>query len=85
MVEHILKCQCEDKPFTEEDITNYYDEKTEEYTEIFEWWVCSPWLIEKLKSIGECVIEHMQLWGRQTTGQALFLDNVFTKIANSLK
>lgn len=48
--------------------------------DIYEWWIVSPWLLAKLKAEGEPVIEHEQLWGRCTSGQAIALDSVISKI-----
>lgn len=51
--------------------------------EIYEWWLCSSWMIRRLKQQGEMILEtdFETWWGRQTTGQALVLDNVFAEIA----
>ncbi|MFW6224790.1 MAG: hypothetical protein ACOC4B_00815 [Bacteroidota bacterium] len=57
----------------------------EEPQEILEWWVCSPWLIDKLKEKGEPVIEHENLWGRTTSGQAILLDAVISEICEDLE
>lgn len=51
--------------------------------EIFEWWTVSNWLADKLYAKGECVIRNRfspSLWGRQTTGQAIFLDGIIGEI-----
>ena len=48
--------------------------------EIFEWWAVSDWLAAKLIEVGECVIEGNSIWGRSTTGQAILLDGVITRI-----
>jgi hypothetical protein len=53
--------------------------------EIYEWWICSDWLIEKLEAKGEPVIKHENLWGRTTTGQAILLDDVISEIAHDLE
>lgn len=57
----------------------------EEPQEVYEWWICSEWLIEKLREQGEPVIAHANLWGRCTTGQAILLDGVITKIQKETK
>jgi hypothetical protein len=49
--------------------------------EIYEWWVVSEYLKDKLKEKGEPVIDgYPNLWGRTCTGQAKLLDNVITEI-----
>lgn len=61
------------------------EEEQDEQKEVFEWWEVSSWFIRKLKDKGEVVIPHMNLWGRQTTGQAILLDNVISEIANDME
>jgi len=50
--------------------------------EIFEWWVCSDWLIEKLRALGKPVLsnDYGNWWGRTCTGQAIKLDSVIDRI-----
>jgi len=54
-----------------------------EYKEVFEWWEVSSWLLEKLKEQGEPILDNEfgEWWGRCTTGQAILLDYVISKIA----
>lgn len=54
-----------------------------QYKEVFEWWVVSSWLLEKLKAQGEPILENDfgEWWGRCTTGQAILLDYSISKIA----
>ena len=53
--------------------------------EIYEYWAVSSWLAEKLKERGEIVIDsYPDIWGRQTTGQAIKLDGVIRSIAQWL-
>src|SRR5271155_3974197 len=49
---------------------------------IFEWWLVSPWLGKKLLLEGDPVIDNGYgvWWGRTTTGQAISLDDVISKI-----
>ena len=60
------------------------DEWTE--PEIYEFWSVSDWLYNKLKEKGEIVFECLDfnVWGRQTTGQAIKLDDVIQKIAEEI-
>jgi len=63
---------------------NYKEDKeTGEYPEIYEWWSVSDWLADKLENRGEIVFEYLdfKVWGRQTTGQAIKLDNIIQEIA----
>lgn len=66
---------------------HYIDPETEEPVEIYEWWLVTPWLAEKLIAQGEVVFEfrHSWFWGRQCTGQSIQLDGILQKIALSLK
>lgn len=51
--------------------------------EIFEWWLVTRWLAERLKEHGEVVIDAFDChwWGRQSSGQAVYMDDVIQKIA----
>ena len=53
-----------------------------ELQEIYEYWIVSPWLGEKLKAKGEPVLERWGgwIWGRTCTGQAILLDDVISAI-----
>ena len=57
------------------------------FTEIFEYWIVSSWLGSKLKSKGEIVFDigWNTIWGRQTTGQAIYMDGVIEEIAGDLQ
>lgn len=65
-----------------DEIVNLYDEETEEYQEIYEYWIVSEWLAEKLENEGEAIIrsDYGTWWGRTCTGQAIMLDCVIEKI-----
>lgn len=54
--------------------------------EVFEYWVVTSWFAEKLKAQGELVTEFFNLfiWGRQTTGQAIYADAVIDDITREL-
>jgi len=54
--------------------------------EVFEYWIVTPWLGEKLKAQGELISEFfdMVIWGRQTTGQVIDADAVIDDIARQL-
>ena len=75
--------------FEYDEIVNLYIEQTpniedeqEEMQEVFEWWACNDWLIEKLKEQGEPILEtdYGSWWGRTCSGQAIKLDSVIEAI-----
>lgn len=79
---------------TDEEIKNCFDVSTEEeiqeirdngedMNEIYEHWLVSDWLINKLKEENEPILETdlETWWGRCATGQSIILDYVIQKIA----
>ena len=56
---------------------------TEEYDEVFEWWLVTPYIAELLKENGEVILADYDCywWGRTIAGQALWMDYVIQKIA----
>lgn len=55
----------------------------EEEIEVYEWWFVTDYLAEKLKERQEVIVEFFPgrpLWGRQTTGQAIYLDDTIMDI-----
>ena len=73
--------------FSWDDIENLYwkdpeTEESEEPQEIFEWWLVTDWLADKLAKHGEPVIrnDYGVWWGRTCTGQAIVLDYVIEEI-----
>lgn len=60
----------------ETDKVKEYIRENADQREVYEWWAISPWLAAKLKGREEIVIDLGQLdvWGRQTTGQAIKMD-----------
>lgn len=74
----------------EEDAKSCCNSETEpenEPQEIFEWWIVSEYLYNKLKEKGESVLEwgNNYYWGRGTTGQAILLDYVISEICKDMK
>lgn len=53
--------------------------------EIFEWWLTTSWLANRLKEHGEVVIDALgcHWWGRQSSGQAIYMDSVIQRIAEA--
>ena len=92
LVEYIINKSFEDTnaPFTYEDIENLFvqsEENEDDYgqQEVFEWWMVSSYLCEKLKEKGCPIIEYENIWGRTTTGQAILLDYVITEICAEME
>ena len=56
--------------------------------EIFEHWIVTPWLADKLEALGETVVRDfygLTIWGRTTTGQSIWCDYVIQEIYSDLK
>lgn len=55
--------------------------------EVFEWWIVSNYLYNKLKEKGEVVTEwgNNYYWGRCTTGQSILLDSVISSICYDME
>ena len=68
-------------------IDDYFDGDLDSYrSEVFEHWLVSSWLAQKLIEQGETVVEFygLTVWGRTTTGQAIYCDYVIQEIYNDL-
>lgn len=50
------------------------------YPEIYQWFLCSDYLIYELEERGQCTLDK-QYWGRQCCGQSIVLDCVIQEIA----
>ena len=53
--------------------------------EVYEWWMVSDWLARELRTRGEVIIPHMNIWGRRGTGQAIMLDDVISSICHGME
>lgn len=75
-------CAC-GKEFTVDE----YENLDSNYPEVYEWWAVSSWLGKKLAEKGMCVIDiwGKTYWGRQCTGQSIFLDGVMTDICYDME
>jgi hypothetical protein len=73
-----------DEGFKAEEIENG---DADNMKEIYEWWLVSDWLLDKLEAEGEPVLrtDYGDWWGRTCTGQAIALDSVIQKIAKEFK
>ena len=91
LVEYIINKSFEDSnaPFTIDDIENFYveDEETgeSEMQEVFQWFIVSEYLANKLSEKGEPIIRDENIWGRGTCGQAILLDYVITEICAEME
>lgn len=62
------------------------DEPDSEPQEIYEWWLVSNYLADKLIEKGEPVIKGFNsYWGRGCSGQAILLDSVITAICADME
>ncbi len=75
----------EERKIKVESLIEEYNNLEDEPQEIYEWWLVSSYLCEKLKAKGQPVIEEQNIWGRCTTGQAILLDYVIGKIAQDME
>ena len=55
--------------------------------DVMEWWLIDSWLAERLKAQGEVIIEEYGCywWGRQSSGQAIYMDGVIQEICGNDK
>lgn len=63
------------------------EEPETEPQEIFEWWIVTEFLYNKLRKHNEPVLEFGNnfYWGRTCTGQAILLDSVISSICEELE
>lgn len=56
-----------------------------EWWEVMEWWLVTPYLARLLRDECEVIIEDCGCfwWGRQSSGQAIYMDAVMTEIVRS--
>lgn len=71
------------RDLNEDAIEDIKDECEDEYGKICEWWFVDESLGERLEDKGEVAIKYgfEWMWGRQTSGQAIYMDAVIEKIA----
>lgn len=72
-----------------QNICETYDIDTSEYTrEVYEHWLVTDWMADKLEQHGEMVIRDfmgLTIWGRTCTGQAIYMDGVICRIYDELQ
>ncbi len=83
------------KHFSVENITEIGEQELCEYADVdfeylkpMEFWIVSPWLGRKLKEYGEIVsfdFFSFTIWGRCSSGQAILLDEVISRICEELE
>lgn len=80
-------CGHEGETTSEGDCPKCNHKMENEPQEIFEYWIVSDFLYRKLKEQGEPVLEwgNNCYWGRCTTGQAILLDYVISKICSDME
>lgn len=63
------------------------NELDQQAKEIYEWWIVTDFLCDKLRKQGEPVLEwgNNCYWGRTTTGQAILLDHVISVICEEMQ
>lgn len=54
---------------------------------IYEWWLVTDWLAQKLKACGEPILTNAYglWWGRTCSGQAIYLDSVIEMLYDALR
>ena len=74
-------CKTIDKAISE------FEELETEPQEVYEWWIVSDFLYNKLKDHNEVVLTdgYLTFWGRSCSGQAILLDNVISEICNEME
>ena len=63
---------------------DYINLDTEEQ-EVYEWYIVSSFLSNRLNIKEHCIIKDFNIWGRGTTGQAIYLDNVISEICYEME
>jgi len=87
LLENTGQMDANDVAEIEAKITELENMDLDQLPEVFEWWGVSDWFAEKLKEQGQVVVEEYAtaLWGRQTTGQAILLDSVVSRICSDME
>jgi len=66
-----------DEDMSDQELIDEVRNNGEDMQEIFEWYLVSDWLLDRLREINEPVIDndYGEYWGRCGTGQAICLDH----------
>jgi len=78
------------RPYTQDDVGDHadLDDYQDDYIEALEHWIVSDWLADKLIEQGEMVTKDflgLTIWGRTTSGQAIYIDGLIETIYDNLK
>ncbi len=84
-IERLQELITEDNEIEINDTISELENLETEPQEIYEWYIVSSYLMAKLKDLGHPVIEHENIWGRCTTGQAILLDYAISKICEDMQ
>lgn len=70
----------------EYDMYDQFESVNDDEQEILECWIVTPWYGEHLYEHGELVIKRSlgYIWGRTTSGQAIWLDSISWEIAEDI-
>jgi hypothetical protein len=89
-IEDFLTCKCDnmhwcDLDFHEREQLAYDLGFEPQPHEIYEWWAVTSWLADELTGFDQPVLSNDfgHWWGRTCTGQAIILDGILQKIAES--
>lgn len=65
-----------------EHVVGVDEDELKEGGEIFEWWAISDWLVARLRAYGNAFLvnDYGSWWGRQTSGQAISMDEDIRQI-----
>lgn len=91
MVEHILSDTRGGyaQEFTCDMTENYIpNDDDEELREVFSWYIVSDSLLPALRDLNAVTIPEYNIWGRETVGQNIYMDNIIKeayKLINSIE
>lgn len=86
-VDDLLVSEYSEDPADYSDLDEKIDFLKDNYSqpEVYEYWLVSNWLADKLRDNGETIIDdYIAIWGRSTTGQAIYLDGVIQRVAAAI-
>ena len=81
-VDEVTPDEWHDLPFDErEELAREHGFDPEPH-EIYEWWVVSSYMAERLSELGQPILDngYGTWWGRTCTGQSIYLDHVIARL-----
>ena len=87
ILDAVRKVIIENLPANHDEFCQEFDIDTDDYqSEVYEYWIVTKWLAQKLAERGEVTGEvcGLTVWGRTCTGQAISMDYVIQQIAAEL-